>query len=163
ERRAVRILAELGERDREAVHAVEDRRALGDLDRASVDREPHGALMITRTLSGTRPGPRGRRAAPPGRGRRAKRPGSPRRARPRGDDAPGRPAHDGGADRPLRRGAAAERLEQRAERAAELELDDPGATHVARDAEELGPAAAAEAREPGAALGDDRRHRAERL
>ena len=80
ERRAIRVLAELGERDREQVHAVEDRRPLGKLDRASVDREPHRRLMIARTRPGTRRGPRGRRVAPPGRARTARRPGSPRRA-----------------------------------------------------------------------------------
>src|SRR2546426_12579750 len=83
ERRAVRILAELGQRDREAVHAVEDRRTLGELDQAPVDREPHRSLMIARTRPGTRRGPRGRRGARPDRARRARRSGSPRRARSR--------------------------------------------------------------------------------
>src|SRR3989442_1234577 len=82
---------------------------------------------------------------------------------PRGDDAPGRPPQDGGAERPARRGAAAELRRERPERRAELHLDEPGAPDVTRESEELGPAAAAEAREPGAALGDDGGHGAERL
>src|SRR5207247_1234684 len=82
---------------------------------------------------------------------------------PRGNDTPGWPAQDGGADRPARRGAAAEIVEQRPERRAEGDLDDPRAPDVTREAEELGPAATAEAREPGPALGDDGRHGAERL
>src|SRR5207244_3697853 len=82
---------------------------------------------------------------------------------PGGNGTPGRPAEDGGADRPARRGAAAEIVEQRPERGAEGDLDDPRAPDVTREAEELGPAATAEAREPGPALGDDGRHGAERL
>src|SRR5439155_12065034 len=58
---------------------------------------------------------------------------------PCGHDAPGRPAQDGGADRPPRRGSAAELLEQRPESAAPLELDDPRATDVTREAESLVP------------------------
>src|SRR5437867_4055572 len=82
---------------------------------------------------------------------------------PRGDDAARRPAQDRGVDRPARRGAAAELLHEHPERRAELHLDQPRAPDVAGEPEELRPAAAAEAREPGAALGDDGRHGAERL
>src|SRR5216110_2103275 len=233
ERRAIRVLAELGQGDREAVPPLEDRRALGKLDLASVDREPHRSLMIARTRPGTRRGPRVLRAGRPGRAHTARRPGSPRRASsrararraverleeprgplparralaarlahvegeqrahrvgdrravvegddparprvhrtarhewlvelPRGDDAARRPAQDRGVDRPARRGAAAELLHQHPERRAELHLDQPRAPDVAGEPEELRPAAAAEAREPGAALGDDGRHGAERL
>src|SRR5207244_1217974 len=62
-----------------------------------------------------------------------------------------------------RRGAAAEIVERRPERRAEGDLDVPRAPDVTREAEELGAAATAEAREPGPALGDDGRHGAERL
>ena len=79
ERRAVGILAQLRQRQAEAVHAVEDRRALGQLDATAVDRQPH-RLMIRRTREGTRRAPTARRAAQPGRDRRARRAGSPRPA-----------------------------------------------------------------------------------
>src|SRR5207247_532909 len=75
ERRPVGILAELRQRDPQAVHAVEDGGALGELDPPAVYRELHRGLMIRRTRPGTRRAPTGPRTARPGRGRRAKRAG----------------------------------------------------------------------------------------
>ena len=73
--RPVRVLAELRQRDPEAVHTVEDTCALGELDRPAVDGELHGRLMIRRTRPGTPPARRALRRAPPARGRKARRPG----------------------------------------------------------------------------------------
>src|SRR5439155_18521750 len=59
--------------------------------------------------------------------------------------------------------AAADLLDERAQRAADLHLDDAGPAQVARETEQLRAATAAEAGEPGAAALDDRRHREQRL
>src|SRR5207244_2844110 len=71
---------------------------------------------------------------------------------PRGNGTPGRPAQDGGAERPARRGAAAEIVEQRPQRRAEGDLDDPRAPDVARGADRRGaPARPPAPRRPGGA------------
>src|SRR5438046_114646 len=91
ERRAIGILAELWQREAQAIDGVEDRGPGGQLDAASVDGDDHARLMIRRTPGGTPQAPRARRGAPPGRGRRATRAGpsppapapAPRRSRAR--------------------------------------------------------------------------------
>src|SRR4030095_5941210 len=76
---------------------------------------------------------------------------------PRSGRAPGGPAPR--AERPAVGRSAADRVDQRAERTAELHLDDARPLQVPREAEELRAASAAQTREPRAAARADRRTR----